>query len=293
MRVFRDPDEGQWESDLATFAAGALGGLTLGILISRALPRPQVVTRDLKQHARSVARRLRPARLRRLAVEQEELDSLEDAVLSGFLDDQILGDRGIDIGAVSPGIIELSGSVYTEDEAHRAVSLASRIPGVRTVVNRLEVEDLGERPLGRRRLDEEELEATFMHQEGRVGGMGRRRQSPLTDPDRPDDSQYRKERALAAADRDQWEDEDLARHTPRAGQRPEVQSAARTRFSEDELDNQDPRGKRGDGSLDTPLQEFRSETRVGEGVNKATQMRLESSDVSQDNESERDEESRD
>jgi hypothetical protein len=288
MRVFRDPDEGQWENGLATFAAGALGGLTLGVLISRALPR-RVVTRDLKEHAKSVARRLRPARLRRLAVEQEELDSLEDAVLSAFLDDEILGERGIDIGVVSPGIVELSGSVDTADEAHRAVSLASRLSGVRTVVNRIEIEDVGRRHSGRRPLDEEDLEATFMHQEGRVGGMGRRRQSPLTDPDRPDDSQYRKERALAAADRDQWEDEDLARHTPRVGARPEVQSPSRTRFAEDELDNQDPHAKNADLTLDSPPEELRSETRVGEGMKKATEMRLDSPDVAQDFDSTRDE----
>src|SRR5687768_7440924 len=134
MRVFRDPDEGRWEKDALSFAAGALGGLALGLLVSRLLPRHAALGGELRERARTVARRLRPARLRRLAVEQGELDTQEDAVLAAFLEDPILSDRGVDIGAISLGIIELSGSVWTEEESQRAVSVASRTPGIRTVV---------------------------------------------------------------------------------------------------------------------------------------------------------------
>jgi len=278
MRVFQDQDEGLWEADWVTFAAGAVGGLTLGLLISRALPRPRVVTRELREHAGSIASRLRPARLRRLATEQDELSRLEEAVLNGFLDDELLGERGVDIGAISPGIIELSGSVYTEEEAHRAVSFASRIPGVRTVVNRLEVDDLDRRPSPRKPLVDEDLGGTFRHQEGRVGGMGRRRQSIMTDPDRPDDSQQRKERALKGADHDQWDDEGFGGETPRSGARAEVQSASRPNFREDELDNQDPHGKNADRTLDIPPQELRSESRVGEGTKKAFEVEMDQHD---------------
>jgi hypothetical protein len=278
MRVFQDHDEGLWETDWATFAAGAVGGLTLGLLISRALPRPRMVTRELRERAGAIASRLRPARLRRLATEQDELSRLEEAVLNGFLDDELLGERGVDIGAISPGIVELSGSVYTEDEAQRAVNLASRIPGVRTVVNRLEIDDLDRRPGPRRTLDEDDLGGTFRHQEGRVGGMGRRRQSIMTDPDRPDDSQHRKERALKGADHDQWDDEGFGGETPRSGARPEVQSASRANFREDEMDNQDPHGKHADRTLDAPPQELSGGSHVGEGTNKALGVDLDSHD---------------
>jgi hypothetical protein len=171
-----------------------------------------------------------------------ELYHLEDSVLDAFLADSVLSERGVDIGAISHGIIELSGSVWTEEEAERAVNLANRIPGVHTVVNRMEVESSGHRPSGRRPLDEDQLNGTFIHHEARVGGMGRRRQGVSTDPDRRDDSQHMGEQALAAADRRQWSDEGFAHLNPRVQERTEVQEANRTHYSEDELDNQDPHG---------------------------------------------------
>ena len=85
-----------------------------------------------------------------------------------------------------------------EEEAAQAVALANAVPGVRTVVNRMEIDRVG-RPLGMRRpLDEDELESTFLHQEGRVGGMGRRRQGGETEPDRNDDSQANREDGIAS-----------------------------------------------------------------------------------------------
>jgi len=251
MKVSQLSQDGHWIEDLSSFAVGAAGGLAVGLLLSRAAPRSGSIGREIREQVRSVARRLRPARLHRLATEQAELDRLENTVLDRFLEDEVLGERGVDIGAISLGIIELSGSVETEDEAVRAVSLASRISGVRTVVNRLEVEDLI-RNQRQRDLDGDDPRSTsFFQQDGRVGGMGRRRQSLDTDPDRPDDSQQRKERALAAADRDQWEDEDLARSPPGMGARPDLQAEVRKRFAEDELDNQDPGGGRAGGDTES------------------------------------------
>ncbi|MEX0912065.1 MAG: BON domain-containing protein, partial [Gemmatimonadota bacterium] len=213
MRPFRDSQEERWTQDSLSFTLGAVGGLAIGVLISRALPPPREFRDQIRDRARSVARRLRPARLRRYAVEQEELDQLEDVVLRAFLDDPVLSERGVDIGAISHGIIELSGSVWTDDEADMAVALANRIPGVRTVVNRLDVESFAQRASARGR-SEGEWDATFVHQEARTGGMGRRRQGLQTDPDRTDDSQHQRERALAAADRDQYADEDFAHESP-------------------------------------------------------------------------------
>jgi hypothetical protein len=260
MRVLRDRGEARRETAVVNFAIGALAGLAAGVVLSRILPDSGPATMDLRERARSAVRRLRPARLQRLGFEQLELDRLEDAVLEGFLADDVLRERGVDIGAISVGIIELSGAVTSQQEVQRAVALANAIPGVRTVVNRLRIETAS--AAGRRKLDEDDRSATFAHQEGRVGGMGRRRQSPTTDPDRPDDSQKLREEALAAADRDQWEDEGLV-----GGQGDAAGSAnegqPRTGFRPDEMDNQNPGGAtRQPGSRP---QELRAEPRTEQG----------------------------
>src|SRR5688500_3846036 len=111
MRVFRDSGE-DWREDASAFALGAIGGLAVGILLYRTLPTPRGLGRELRERARIVTGRIRPARLHRLAVEQEGLDQLEEHVLDAFLADSTLGERGIDIGAISPGIVELSGIVW-------------------------------------------------------------------------------------------------------------------------------------------------------------------------------------
>ncbi|HUE97525.1 MAG TPA: BON domain-containing protein [Longimicrobiaceae bacterium] len=282
MRVFRDPDEGRFEQDLASFAIGTLGGLAAGVLISRLMPRAPDFRDELRTRARSIVRRLRPARLHRLAIDQEELDHLEDTVLHAFLHDEILSERGVDIGAISHGIIEVSGSVWSEEEAERAVALANRTPGVRTVVNRIEVDDVARRAPLRRPLDEDQLEGTFTRYEGRTGGMGRRRQGSGTEPDRMDDSQRQRENALAAADRDQWSDEGFTRTTPPRDERPDVQDAGGSRYSEDELDNQDPHGKHAERTLDEPPQALNTQARVGEGMKPGTELRIERSELSID-----------
>ena len=82
-----------------------------------------------------------PARLRRGVREELQLAHLEDAVLDAFLRDEVLAERGIDVGCISRGIIELSGSVRTADEVERAVRVARATAGVETVVNRMDVDD--------------------------------------------------------------------------------------------------------------------------------------------------------
>ena len=216
-----------------------------------------------------------------MAGEQADLTQLEDAVLDAFLGDGVLSERGVDIGAISPGIVELSGSVWTEDEAHRAVELARRIPGVDTVVNRLDIEGEARRlERTRRRLEEEGSGIdSLQHGFARTGGMGARRQGRETDPDRKDDSQSHELDALAAADRDQWEDEDLSTSRPRNASRPESQSARRTRFREDQLDNQDPHDKHARVTLDEQPQALNAESRVGEGLKPGVELELEDADV--------------
>lgn len=265
MRFIRGRDEGFLESEVKALGVGVAAGLLLGALFARTRPLSRSFEGEFRQRARGAVRRLRPARLQRLSAEQEELEELEDAVLNRFLADSLLSERAIDIGAISPGIIELSGVVNAESEADRAVSLANATDGVTTVVNRLEVEEAG-RAVGIRGVGgpSTPADSTFVHYEGRVGGMGRRRQGPQTDPDRPDDSQALREEALAAADRDQWRDEDLAHGSGVTDERPEVEAANPTAYSEEELDNQDPHGKHARRTLDEQPQALNPRSRVGE-----------------------------
>src|SRR6185503_2948852 len=64
-------------------------------------------------------------------------EELEERVLEAFRNDPILSERAVDIGSVEDGIIELTGVVNSDDEAHQAVVVARGVPGVDTVVNRL------------------------------------------------------------------------------------------------------------------------------------------------------------
>jgi BON domain len=112
-------------------------------------------------------------------------EELEERVLEAFKNDPILSERAIDIGAVEDGIIELTGSVNSEEEAHQAVVVARGTPGVATVVNRLTI-----------RIDEvlfddaahhyEDGDPPFTerHWDGQQVGTGRRRQGNSEEIDR-------------------------------------------------------------------------------------------------------------
>lgn len=271
MWVLRQ-DDSDYSKEALTLAVGAIGGLAIGLLLSRRGGSERVgrLGSGLKERAQTVARRLRPARMQRLSGEQSVLTRLEDSVLDAFLKDEVLSQRPIDVGAISLGIIELSGSVFSDADADRAVHLANSIPGVRTVVNRLDLD--GEH--GRYRPRGFAEDQALNHEIGRVGGMGSRRQGLETEPDRPDDSQYREERSLGRADRDQWIDEGYAAKSPRVSERDEVQDAWRTGYDEDELDNQDPHGKHAARTLDKQPREYNSSARVGEGLKPGVEMSL-------------------
>ncbi len=292
MWEFRERDQGgDFAEDAVIFAVGAAGGFALGMLLS-GRARPQVAewgrgigdrarglgdrargigdrARTAATTARGIASRLKPARLRREPTERSALTQLEDAVLDAFLADGVLSERGIDVGAISQGIVELSGSVWTEEEADLAVSMARSVAGVDTVVNRLDVE---ESPSMRGAVDGGGA------WEGRKVGMGRRRQGVETDPARNDDSQHSLERAMARADRKQYVDEGWAAR-PRQGARGEGEDAInRTNYDEDELDNQSPYGKHAVPVPEQP-QAMNSDSRVGEGTEPGTELRLEAADL--------------
>jgi hypothetical protein len=112
-------------------------------------------------------------------------EELEERVLEAFRNDPTLSERAIDIGAVEDGIIELTGWVNSEDEAHQAVVVARGVPGVDTVVNRLVVspdEDRFEEAA--HRYEDGEPPFTERHWEGQQLGTGRRRQGTSEEIDR-------------------------------------------------------------------------------------------------------------
>jgi hypothetical protein len=299
MRVFRQPEPDYTREGL-TFALGALGGIALGLLLSRrTLQQPagglgsdlREKARQAGERARSAVSRIEPGRLQRMAGEQTELTELEDAVLDSFFTDSVLSERGVDVGAISLGIIELSGSVWSDEEAQRAVRLANAIPGVRTVVNRLSIEQESQTLRGARQSSQDAggKVTSIQREVSRTGGMGSRRQSALTDPDRPDDSQHLEQRSLNRADRAQWMDEGYAAHSPRMSQHSDENPSRASGFSEDELDNQQPHGKHARMTLDAQPQDSNPGARIGEGPKPGIDRAIEQSGARSD----QDEESRD
>lgn len=280
------------------FALGTVGGLALGVLVSRSFRPGTVADRaravgsgiadrarsfaergeeaglraGLRSRARDVAQRIRPGRLRRLPLERTELTALEDAVLRRFLDDEVLSERGIDVGCISPGIVELTGTVRSPAESNRAVRAASGVDGVETVVNRLEVgmDDTDERN-GR---DEEETPGGG-EWTGRRSGMGRPRQGRSTDLGRSDDAQHIREVSLEHADRAEFEELGYGQRPRMAARAEETENL--TRYAEDELDNQSPYGKHAVPKDGTPA--LNTAARVGEGLKPGTELALEQSDV--------------
>jgi hypothetical protein len=216
---------------------------------------------------RSAGQRLRPGRLRRGPAEEGALRRLEDVVLERLLEDPVLSERGIDVGAISTGIIELSGEVRTRVEAQQAVHLVEGEAGVQTVLNRLEIAE--ERPVPR-------PAAPYRSAQGRNVGMGRTRQGGQTEPPRRDDSQWLEERALREADRDEWLEEAFGGEE---GPGAVGAQGTGTRVPEGERDNQDPHHAGLAARADAPQQRFNTAARVGEGLKPGTALDLEHADV--------------
>jgi hypothetical protein len=112
-------------------------------------------------------------------------EELEERVLEAYKNDPTLSERAIDIGAVEDGIIELTGWVNSEDEAHQAIVVARGVPGVATVVNRLAIrtdEDLFDGAA--HHYEDGDPPFTDRHWDGQQVGTGRRRQGNSEEIDR-------------------------------------------------------------------------------------------------------------
>jgi hypothetical protein len=138
------------------------------------------------------------------------VEDLEERVLEAFRNDPILSERAIDIGAVEDAIIELTGWVNSDDEAHQAVVIARGVPGVETVVNRLTIRS--EEVLlddAAHHYEDGDPPFTERHWEGQQVGTGRRRQGNSTEIDRHadprnvlEDRSLKEDRAFMAAAED-------------------------------------------------------------------------------------------
>lgn len=119
------------------------------------------------------------------------------AVAEELMADSTLTRRAIEVDTIAEGVVELTGTVRDRSEMERAVGVAQRTTGVYTVVNRLIVdEEESHRKETRRRWTEGAPDLRERHHYGMGVGMGTRRQSPATDPDRPSDKQSMLEREL-------------------------------------------------------------------------------------------------
>jgi hypothetical protein len=131
------------------------------------------------------------------------LDHLEESAVDVLRRDAQTRACAIDVAALAPGIIELTGTVPTYELGQRAARLLHSLAGVNTVINRLETGAL-EAQLAdnrdRRSRGAPETEGRQWY--GFRVGTGRRRQSADTEPARDDDTLKRRTRELevSAAD---------------------------------------------------------------------------------------------
>ena len=178
---------------LASIAAGAIAGFAVGVVVAQKMG-------GLSGLAARISRRFPEIDdgsdlhhgYGEDELDEEEVDEealLEEEVLDAFENDAVLGERAIDIASVGTGVIELSGWVRNEAESRRAETVARRVPGVSSVVNRLSSEeDVETHPLDDD-AEESDVEATNEPRpggrwEGQRVGTGRRRQGNSVEADR-------------------------------------------------------------------------------------------------------------
>ena len=131
---------------------------------------------------------------------QLERSPLEKAVRESLRADEVLSQRGVLVTEIGAGVVELAGMVDSADEMSAAVAAAQKCDGVTTVVNRLAVREEEDRLAEtRQRFEAGDPSLTETQWYGLSVGMGRRRQSPVTDPDQRNDRARTKDRELAAS----------------------------------------------------------------------------------------------
>src|SRR5262245_57009510 len=181
MSPLRYRDDDSQASGLLYLAAGAVLGLAAGLVVADRFGGFSALTSRLRD---------RVARYRDEELDEDEADefddddeALEERVLEAFRNDPLLSERAVDIGAIGDGIIELTGWVHEPDEATHAVTITRGVPGVETVVNRLDVR-VAERARNEEIDDDPGAPIPGGRWEGQQVGTGRRRQGNSSESDR-------------------------------------------------------------------------------------------------------------
>ena len=179
MSPLRYRDDDSQASGLLYLAAGAVLGLAVGLVVADRFGGFSSLTAKVRE---------RVGRMREVdegdADEiDEEDEALEERVLEAFRNDPILSERAVDIGAIGDGIIELTGWVHKPDEATHAVTITRGVPGVETVVNRLDVRTAAADEATEID-DDPNAPIPGARWEGQQVGTGRRRQGNSSESDR-------------------------------------------------------------------------------------------------------------
>jgi hypothetical protein len=181
MSPLRYRDDDSQTSGLLFLAAGAVLGLAAGLVVADRFGGFSALTSKIRER---VGRHREDEGDEDEVDYEEDDDALEERVLEAFRNDPVLAERAVDIGAIGDGIIELTGWVHEPDEATHAVTITRGVPGVETVVNRLDVRLAGsEEGMD---IEEEDPSAPIPggRWEGQQVGTGRRRQGNSSEPDR-------------------------------------------------------------------------------------------------------------
>ena len=183
MSPLRYRDDDTTSTGLLYLAAGAVLGLAAGLVVADRFGGFSSLTAKLRD---------RVGQLRDYDDDESESEIdeddevLEERVLEAFRNDPILSERAIDIGAIGDGIIELTGWVHEADEATHAVTITRGVPGVETVVNRLDVRITGGE-VAEEIDDDPSKPLPGGRWEGQQVGTGRRRQGNSAESDRHSD----------------------------------------------------------------------------------------------------------
>lgn len=189
MASFRYRDRGTSGAGIAlSIAAGALAGFVAGVVVAQRAGGFAGLTSKLRERFGYGASEeyASPGAEDDFEAEEEYTGAtLEERVLEAYMNDPVLSERAVDIGEIGEGIIELAGWVETEEEADHAVTLARGVPGVETVVNRLNVgEEEAMLEENYERLEAGDPALSEAHWEGQQVGTGRRRQGSSAEIDR-------------------------------------------------------------------------------------------------------------
>ncbi|MDF2771496.1 MAG: transport-associated protein [Geminicoccaceae bacterium] len=182
MSPLRYRDEDSETSGLLYLAAGAVLGLAAGLVVADRFGGFSALTKKVRDRVGRLAEFDDEDYEDEVELNEDD-EALEERVLEAFRNDPVLSERAIDIGAIGDGIIELTGWVHEPDEATHAVTITRGVPGVETVVNRLDVrtatsEDAMD-------IDDDPSEPLPGGRwEGQQVGTGRRRQGNSSEPDR-------------------------------------------------------------------------------------------------------------